>query len=358
MLKIDLSGQTIKGKEILSYEGAGRWKYKCSCGVVNIASNRSIQKNKGCKSCVGSQISKSNIKNVNGKRYGKLVVIGIMDDFKRCCVCDCGNFCSVVKGNLESKTTKSCGCLKTSPKPERRKDLSGQTVHNISILSPSERKDRKGQSMFFCKCHLCYNFMLLSGNKLQQKSTKSCGCLKSQNSRNTHMIGKKYGRLTVLSRSKSRRNTAYYICQCECGNIKEIRGNGLRTKTRPTISCGCLRKENLKRGKEHHNWKEFHVFTDRDSSLLKQLKGLAKRRDGNFCQKCNKTNKLCLHHIFNFNDYEDLRYEIENLILLCRDCHVDFHRKNGTSFNNLNQIIEFLGKELPFEHDSIVKYQN
>lgn len=57
-------------------------------------------------------------------------------------------------------------------------------------------------------------------------------------------VGKKYGRLTVLSRSeehKKKTTRAYWVCQCECGNITVVSGSNLR---RGSIqSCGCLQKE-------------------------------------------------------------------------------------------------------------------
>lgn len=40
-----------------------------------------------------------------------------------------------------------------------------------------------------------------------------------------------------------------WLCNCDCGNIAEIRQSKLLSKTRPTLSCGCLR---VKRLKEKH----------------------------------------------------------------------------------------------------------
>lgn len=56
------------------------------------------------------------IKNVIGKKYGKLT---ILDDIKNkdkrqrilICICDCGNKCTVSKEKVLRGHTKSCGCL-------------------------------------------------------------------------------------------------------------------------------------------------------------------------------------------------------------------------------------------------------
>lgn len=60
------------------------------------------------------------------------------------------------------------------------------------------------------------------------------------------LIGKKYGKWTVVARDNTR-NSAYWICDCECGTSgKSIRENALISGT--TKSCGCSRKLNITPG--------------------------------------------------------------------------------------------------------------
>lgn len=54
-----------------------------------------------------------------------------------------------------------------------------------------------------------------------------------------NIIGMKIGRLEVLANASRK---GYVTCQCECGNIKDIRASQL-TKTSPVQSCGCLQRE-------------------------------------------------------------------------------------------------------------------
>ena len=57
-------------------------------------------------------------------------------------------------------------------------------------------------------------------------------------------VGKKYGRLTVLSRQGSNSaNRALWLCQCDCGKQIVVIGKNLRSGN--TCSCGCLQKEKL-----------------------------------------------------------------------------------------------------------------
>lgn len=60
------------------------------------------------------------------------------------------------------------------------------------------------------------------------------------------------------------------------------------------------------------------------SPLLKDIYGLAYKRDNYTCQRCNKKTKqknIIIHHI----DNDDTNNVLENLICLCRGCHRNLH---------------------------------
>mgnify|MGYP001585907795 CR=1 FL=1 len=66
---------------------------------------------------------------------------------------------------------------------------------------------------------------------------------------------------------------------------------------------------------------------------------------GNFkCQKCghNQISKLVAHHILNFAQWPELRFAIDNGILLCFVCHNLFHKIYGKKNNNQEQIDKFI----------------
>lgn len=47
------------------------------------------------------------------------------------------------------------------------------------------------------------------------------------------------------------------------------------------------------------------------------------------CTSCGSHDDLCVHHIIRM-DIHDIRYnDIENLTVLCRKCHMSYHRKNN-----------------------------
>lgn len=66
-------------------------------------------------------------------------------------------------------------------------------------------------------------------------------------------------------------------------------------------------------------------------------------RDNFKCQKCNTNiGQLCSHHINNFSEFPELRYAIDNGIILCYKCHELFHQKYGKYCNTKLQIDEYL----------------
>jgi hypothetical protein len=68
------------------------------------------------------------------------------------------------------------------------------------------------------------------------------------------MAGKKFGKLTVVEMSDKQGIYYRYLCKCDCGNAKVLRGASLRSGL--TKSCGCIRSEymsnkNYKHGQSH-----------------------------------------------------------------------------------------------------------
>lgn len=68
------------------------------------------------------------------------------------------------------------------------------------------------------------------------------------------MVGKQFGRLTVLNMYDKYKVYYRYLCKCQCGQETIVRGTSLRSGL--TKSCGCYRSEyvankNYKHGKSH-----------------------------------------------------------------------------------------------------------
>lgn len=72
-------------------------------------------------------------------------------------------------------------------------------------------------------------------------------------SRGIEMIGKRFGRLTVIEEAHEKKDRQRsWICLCDCGNTTiPIAGCSLRKGD--TQSCGCLRSESVTLSKTKHN---------------------------------------------------------------------------------------------------------
>ena len=52
------------------------------------------------------------------------------------------------------------------------------------------------------------------------------------------LTGKKFNKLTVISRVENNKKATKYLCQCECGNYVKVQAGNL--KNGHTSSCGCF----------------------------------------------------------------------------------------------------------------------
>ena len=58
------------------------------------------------------------------------------------------------------------------------------------------------------------------------------------------LTGKKFGKLEVIGVHDTGSRKTYYVCQCDCGNVKVVRADSLISGA--TKSCGCIKKEQEK----------------------------------------------------------------------------------------------------------------
>lgn len=63
------------------------------------------------------------------------------------------------------------------------------------------------------------------------------------------LSGKKFGRLTVIKQAGKKNNKITWLCKCDCGNEKIVKGIDL--KRQHVKSCGCLKKELVPKSKIH-----------------------------------------------------------------------------------------------------------
>ena len=100
--------------------------------------------------------------------------------------------------------------------------------------------DSSKHKMWRCQCD-CGNIIEVRGAKLRSGDKTDCGCVKKHGF--IDETDNRYGRLTVLELvgAKGSDRGMRWKCQCDCGNIIEVAGKDLRQGK--TQSCGCLMNE-------------------------------------------------------------------------------------------------------------------
>lgn len=129
-------------------------------------------------------------------------------------------------------------------------DLTGRKFNYLTVIRrATEEECPRGTgkaAQWLCKCD-CGNTRFVRSNKLKSGEAVSCGCKNREKAKQLaaelghkkliDLTGKKFGKLTVLKRSHNKNNQVHWLCQCECGTIKEVSSQNLRTGH--TTSCGC-----------------------------------------------------------------------------------------------------------------------
>jgi len=106
------------------------------------------------------------------------------------------------------------------------------------------------------------------------------------------------------------------------------------------------KKAESQKGKKSHLWKGGLTPINkriRNSVDFRLWREAVYARDNFTCQKCgdDRGKNLNPHHIFNFADYPELRFAIDNGITLCDKCHTRFHKIYGKKNNTKEQLEEF-----------------
>jgi len=139
------------------------------------------------------------------------------------------------------------------PTHSRFVDLTGKRFSRLLVVS-FHGLDQKRDAIWMCRCD-CGSEKLLKGYRLNFGHFKSCGCLRRKKTKNipvettkfvfTDYIGKRYGRLTILSfRSPINQRYPSCICKCDCG--AEVSKSFRKLENGVGKSCGCSR---IKRGR-------------------------------------------------------------------------------------------------------------
>lgn len=123
-------------------------------------------------------------------------------------------------------------------------DLTGKQFGRLTVIKRNEQNDSTNHPLWVCQCE-CGNIKIVSGSHLKSGHTISCGCYHKEIAGLNNFIdmtGKKINKLTVIRQLPSnKQGNAIWECQCECGNIINVKGIELRNGH--IQSCGCAKSK-------------------------------------------------------------------------------------------------------------------
>ena len=150
-------------------------------------------------------------------------------------------------------------------------------------------------------------------------------------------VGKRFGRYIVLKRDLERSkgiDSPYWVCQCDCGNIKSVQASNLRTGE--IKSCGCHQRDRMAKINYIHGmsdsptWKSWNSMIERCYTNIEKYKNYYGRNI-----------RVCQRWRISFsNFFEDLGIRPKSMTLdridnnqnyscgKCEEC-----LKNGWKFN-------------------------
>lgn len=118
-------------------------------------------------------------------------------------------------------------------------DLTGQKINKWTVV---ERFGKGQPTKWRCVCE-CGNERIVWGRHLKTGNSQSCGCSKRQFD---DILGKRFGKLTVIKLILDDNGKPYYECRCDCGNITTRKRAVLLHKNKGLKTCGeCFNRIDL-----------------------------------------------------------------------------------------------------------------
>lgn len=134
----------------------------------------------------------------------------------------------------------------------RIKNIIGNRYGKLLVISYDEKKSKeKGRPFWVCQCD-CGNIKSIRGSNLQQGGTVTC-----RNCPRTDYSNMKFGRWTLLKPSK-KEGKFTWICRCDCGTVREVYEDTILSGA--SKSCGCYKKELLSCRETTHSMTHTRIY--------------------------------------------------------------------------------------------------
>jgi hypothetical protein len=146
--------------------------------------------------------------------------------------------------------------------------------------------------------------------------------------------------------------------QCSCGNISKIRFCNFMQGQRCKV---CGKEKNVRRGELNWHWNPNLTDEEREKNKRRcankehiEWAKAVKKRDNYICAICGvRGGKLASHHLYNYMDYPELRYDIDNGVTIHCEEHDLFHKTFGYHNNTPEQFFMFKNNLLQSKQDLV-----
>jgi HNH endonuclease len=148
---------------------------------------------------------------------------------------------------------------KSGKTPARLQDMTGRVFGMLTVLKRAPGATKAGGPNWECRCK-CGQAKVATAGGLLRGNPKSCGRHRREwiETRTPNLMGKKFGRLTVVRFDGYRWKKAYWLARCDCGKEVAVSGNALKTGN--NTACGSVKcRPGFKGWSSQHGYRLVYV---------------------------------------------------------------------------------------------------
>jgi len=262
--------------------------------------------------------------------------------------CTCGNISHMsYKNAKKGRNCRECGRKKLSKAKQiyTFEYISEFFIENGCTLLETEYKaDPHYRMEYICVCgtHAEISWSDFNGGS----RCKTCRTRKVSDARRKYSIEElrvtfaKQGKYLLEENFSNSSQLLKYFCKC--GSESEISLNNFHAGK----DCYSCRNKKISDAKKDPNITDEERLQGRNVPEIRVWRAKVYERDDFTCQCCQeRSGRLNAHHIYNYADNREVRFEVSNGITFCEECHTTFHKKYGWRNTNKQQLDEYLGTQ-------------
>lgn len=215
----------------------------------------------------------------------------------------------------------------------------------------TEYKNRNQKLEFRCKCGNLHSMRfsnILSGNSIPQ-------CLKCSNTLKANRKEKvpidvvkqkfeKYGSTLISLNYQNNSQDLEFLCKC--GKLAYMRYSNIQQGRTPRCR-ECQLKFSYPKGSNHYKWNpnisdEEREIRNRGNAFYRWANEIRKQAKYTCIITGKRGRYLVAHHLYNWADYPDKRYDLSNGVCISKKLHDEFHRIYGKGNNTPEQFYVFM----------------